>query len=115
MLDRVKKLIALTASSNENEARNAAYLACRLIREHGYDVVPKVTVAARAVFTSDGWDEAIRRAYESVYVKPEPGWRSIRSKYDAKCVACGCVVDQEEQVWWKQGYGVRCLMCGKPK
>ncbi len=31
---RVEKLIALTASSNENEARNAAALACKLIREH---------------------------------------------------------------------------------
>lgn len=38
-LDRVRKLIALTASPNENEARNAAMLACKLIREHKLDVV----------------------------------------------------------------------------
>jgi hypothetical protein len=33
-LDRILKLIALTASPNENEARNAAFLATKLIREH---------------------------------------------------------------------------------
>ncbi len=31
---KVEKLIALSASSNENESRNAAAMACRLIREH---------------------------------------------------------------------------------
>jgi hypothetical protein len=34
MLERVGKLIALAGSTNEHEARNAAYLACKLIREH---------------------------------------------------------------------------------
>lgn len=33
-LDRILKLIALTTSPNENEARNAAFLATKLIREH---------------------------------------------------------------------------------
>jgi hypothetical protein len=34
VLERVQKLIALAGSDNENEARNAAVLACRLIREN---------------------------------------------------------------------------------
>lgn len=34
VLERVRKLIALTASSNEGEARNAAEKACQLIRDH---------------------------------------------------------------------------------
>lgn len=33
-LERVQKLIALAGSPNENESRNAAAEACRLIREH---------------------------------------------------------------------------------
>lgn len=33
-LERALKLIALSASSNEHEARTAAFEACRLIREH---------------------------------------------------------------------------------
>ncbi len=38
-IDRVTKLLALSASPNENEATNAAVLACRLIRENGLAVV----------------------------------------------------------------------------
>lgn len=39
--DRVRKLIALSASDNSEEARTAALTACRLIREHGLEVVEK--------------------------------------------------------------------------
>lgn len=38
LLDRVLALVALTGSENENEARNAAVLACRLIREHKLEI-----------------------------------------------------------------------------
>jgi hypothetical protein len=34
VLERLRRLIALTESPNENEARNAAVLAVRLIRQH---------------------------------------------------------------------------------
>ena len=34
VLDKIRKLVALTASPNENEARSAAFLACKLIREN---------------------------------------------------------------------------------
>jgi hypothetical protein len=37
--DRIEKLIALSASSNEHEARSAAFLACKLIREGGFRVI----------------------------------------------------------------------------
>ena len=40
-IDRARKLIALSASDNQGEARNAAYQACRLIREHGLELVAK--------------------------------------------------------------------------
>lgn len=33
-LDRIRKLVALAGSTNENEARNAAVQACKLITEH---------------------------------------------------------------------------------
>lgn len=36
--ERINKLIQLAGSSNENEARNAAYLACKLMRENGIEV-----------------------------------------------------------------------------
>ena len=52
IVSRVRKLIALSGSSNENEARTAAFLACRLIRQHGLDVGDPVGGGGR-----DGRDE----------------------------------------------------------
>lgn len=56
-IDRIKKLIALSGSANEHEARSAAYLACKLIREGGYEVVD-----ATAPSPVDPWDELFRSA-----------------------------------------------------
>jgi|GEM_PF-2713912 len=41
-IDRVQKLIALTSSPHEEEARTAAIQACRLIREYGLIIAEKV-------------------------------------------------------------------------
>jgi len=38
VVDRVNKLLALAASPNMHEARNAALLAAKLIREHGLEI-----------------------------------------------------------------------------
>ena len=38
IVERVRKLIALSASTDDSEARSAALMACRLIREHGLHV-----------------------------------------------------------------------------
>jgi Protein of unknown function (DUF2786) len=50
--ERVRKLVALAASANENERRNAAVLACSLIREHGL-AIGGSTEPADAI--PDGW------------------------------------------------------------
>lgn len=39
VLDKVRRLIALAGSGNEHEARNAAYVACKLIRENKLEVI----------------------------------------------------------------------------
>jgi hypothetical protein len=39
LLDKVNKLVALTSSSHEEEARTAAFQACKLIRENSLEVV----------------------------------------------------------------------------
>lgn len=38
IVERVRKLIALSGSPNDHEGRSAAFMACRLIREHGLEV-----------------------------------------------------------------------------
>jgi hypothetical protein len=44
-IERIRKLIALSGSANEHEARSAAFLACKLIREGDYRVVSAETAA----------------------------------------------------------------------
>jgi hypothetical protein len=41
-LEKVRKLIALTASSQESEARNAAFQACKLIRENKFHISDEI-------------------------------------------------------------------------
>lgn len=48
IVQRVRKLVALSGSPNDNEARTAAFLACRLIREHGLEVGDAAHGARRA-------------------------------------------------------------------
>lgn len=45
-LDKIRKLINLASSNNLQEAQQAAWRACALIREHGIDVVDPDTIDA---------------------------------------------------------------------
>lgn len=55
-------LIALASSPNENEARNAAYRACAIIRERGLAVASTITASRQTESVSDEELEAMRRA-----------------------------------------------------
>ncbi|MCP9859796.1 MULTISPECIES: DUF2786 domain-containing protein [unclassified Cyanobium] len=46
--EKVRKLVAMSASPHLEEARTSAYLACRLIREHGLQVSGQPPSAASA-------------------------------------------------------------------
>ncbi len=99
VLDRVGKLVALTASSFEEEARTAALRACELIRRHGLRVVPPGQVA----------DEP--RAYRQPPPEEPRDWRWIRSKYPGRCADCGSRYFEGDRVSWLKGYGCRCADC----
>ena len=60
--ERARKLIALTASPNENEARNAAFEACALIRKHGLGVGGGGKVDLDAMSDAEIWD--LHRAFQ---------------------------------------------------
>src|SRR6185503_14887480 len=75
-LDRIRKLIALSGSANEHEARSAAFLACKLIREGGYKVVD-ASAAAR-----DPWDELFARAAWTAAAAPPPRPAPARPRPD---------------------------------
>lgn len=44
-IDCIEKLIALSGSTNEEEARSAAFIACKLIRENCVRLVAAETIA----------------------------------------------------------------------
>jgi Protein of unknown function (DUF2786) len=93
VLDRVRKLIALASSPNEHEARNAAMLAVRLIREHRL----VLSAPARRISTPRATARATpprgaRRAREPA--------EEIRSPLGGDCVGCGGRYRRGETVWW---------------
>ena len=46
VVERVRALIARTSSAHEEEARTAAAIACRLIREHHLEISPRGATAS---------------------------------------------------------------------
>lgn len=64
LLERAQKLIALSASPNANEARNAAFEACKLIREN------RLTLHEELSFDFDAYlQHAVRvRKYDYVHI-----------------------------------------------
>ncbi len=123
MIDKIMKLIALTASPNENEARNAAFLACKMIREQKLEVVERDVMPSPV-----SYEDLFRKAAEAAYARPyqptayarpyqppKQEWHSIRARFVTRCGGCDCAIDVGEQIWWKKDCKARCLICGKPK
>lgn len=54
-IERIEKLIALSGSANEHEARSAAYLACKMIREGAYRVIEPASSASASASASRPW------------------------------------------------------------
>jgi hypothetical protein len=98
IVDKVRKLVALTASDREEEARTAAYLACKLIRQHslvisyvGFEPTRKKTPMPRA----------------------KDPWRIIKAKFSGYCRSCGEDWDEGQTIVWAKGEGARCIDCGR--
>jgi hypothetical protein len=89
--DRIEKLVMLASSPNENEARTAAVIACKLIREHGLLVVDREPVQPRVVLD----DERI----------------IIRSRYLGRCAECACRINVGDSCAWARGRSVLCVGC----
>jgi hypothetical protein len=99
IVERVRKLIALTASPNEHEARAAAFLACRLIRENALDISePGLSTGRRAEARSSG-----RRA-ERPAPPERPRERQTRGPYararglrgEPRCSECAEPIGEDD-------------------
>jgi hypothetical protein len=96
IVDRVNKLLALAASPNMHEARNAALLAAKLIQEHGLEI-----------------REAPRRKTPRPTPKPKrPSSKKnlrvppiIESPLGGDCVVCGRRYKAGSDVHWSDAEG----------
>lgn len=85
IVEKVEALIARAASSELEEARTSAFLACKLIREHNLKIVPPPTADAaepfkkwtrqRGVPVSHVWTDDFSSAFQDIFggrVQPTP-------------------------------------------
>lgn len=103
-IERIEKLIALAGSANEHEARSAAFLACKLIREGGYRLVSKDHREHEPIdpFPNYVWQEVVRPAPR----RPPPDLRPrrvvptaiARARRSGKCAACGEAFEEGSDV-----------------
>jgi Protein of unknown function (DUF2786) len=116
VLERVQKLLALAASPNAHEARNAAYLAAKLIREHDLELrepparprrpspaprrsTPKET-SVRAPHSANRTASSKRGVHA---VKEAPA--RIESPLGGDCIACGKRYRAGADIFWLDSEG----------
>lgn len=112
VLDRIQKLIALSASPEEEEARTSALMACRLILEHRLIVV-RHTNSKSVEDHKTTWWEDMGFDPETVQFRnrrpapPRPPPRPPRPTVtlrivvmcEALCSVCGQKVGLSEEAW----------------
>jgi hypothetical protein len=104
VLDRIHKLLALVASDGlTEEARTAAVIACKLIKDNNVILVCPDAETEENVPDTSEYDLAVR--------KGDLLWREYASSYRSKCRECGLRVEVGEPVQWSLGYGVWHLYC----
>lgn len=131
--DKVMRLVALAGNNpNENEARTAAYLACKAIRESGLVLLEPTDPRLR--LGTGGWgsppprpeppprrpepppppprnayQEAKERAQQAK-ARPLPR-KQITLQFDDACRGCRVRLEAGERAWWRKGDGCLCDDC----
>jgi hypothetical protein len=99
-LAKVQKLLAMTASPHIEEARTSAYMACRLIREHGLEVcdsrIQPLPRSARPQRQATAQGSEIRE---------------IRVRHAGRCRCCRGPIKVGEVALWATGRGLLHLHC----
>lgn len=133
LLARFEKLLALTLSPNEEEARNAAILVCRMIQEGKLRVVdplqvttqPEKKTAKVAMPTAPGTVDHMREQLEAILGKghmaiPPPGVRPadvlvvrMEATHAGMCRHCDAPYFRGSTVWARQGFGAVHEACRK--
>jgi hypothetical protein len=136
-ITRVTSLIQLAGSDNENEARSAAYEACRLIRVHHLIVVRTIETgghlrpfaqdpAPRAYVPPQGIpikdlkvSEGARKPAPRARVRVRPVVMAspvttpiqMKSKFSGTCEDCHRPYAQGSNIWYRRGVGAVHATC----
>lgn len=102
--EKVRKLVAMSASPHLEEARTSAFLACRLIREHGLQIAIHRPAAQTTTATSPRTAGVQTRSKTS-------GFRRIRVRHPGHCRCCGSPIATGEWALWCRGKGLRHPSC----
>jgi len=102
--EKVRKLVAMSASPHLEEARTSAFLACRLIREHGLQVAIHRPAAQTTTAASPRTAGGQTRSETS-------GFRRIRVRHPGHCRCCGSPIATGEWALWCRGKGLRHPSC----
>jgi len=101
VLAQIRALIALSASDNLDEARNASLAATRLIRKYG----AIISLPPENIGTSFPAPTSKRRG---------DGWRRIKAKYAGVCVHCRQSIRKNTPIWWSFDKGAMHKDCYEP-
>ena len=93
VLDQVDKLLAMTASDFQEEARTAALILAQMIRKHDLVIVPKTDCAAAPEYSI------------STLLYAVDGLRIFSSQYEGWCRRCGKPYKKGDAVLWKRESG----------
>ncbi len=109
VLDLVR--LAVDAGAADNEARNAALAAAKLIAQHGLAVVDPARLRASSGPPRPAQGHPWRAAPSTSRGDPHAS-RRIENRFPSRCRVCDDAVDVGERVWWRPGLGVAHLDCG---
>jgi hypothetical protein len=102
--EKVRKLVAMSASPHLEEARTSAFLACRLIREHGLQIATHRPAAQATTAASP-------RTAGGQTPGETSGFRRIRVRHPGHCRCCGSPIAPGEWALWCRGNGLRHPLC----
>jgi hypothetical protein len=105
LLDRIRDLIALTESPNENEARNAAIAAVRLIRKHR--IVLSVPSGSKEKAVPAARKRSSARGVRTV---TNPAERIV-APLGGDCLHCGARYRAGQTVFWFRAGGGMHVTC----
>lgn len=105
--ERVMKLVMLASSPNEHEARTAAFLACKAIREGRLLVLSPEDPRLRGRAEAPPPPPPKPKPKE----EPPPKRRLIAVLYEGWCKTCRVHLPVGTKAWWAANKGVICQGC----